>query len=150
MSRKEKIILPLFDGGVTSVDYKTDDFPGCETCDYGSSYTDDFTVELTKYRMEVHIDNMYSHFISEGWLMRQLLSADHGMTESQFVWWLKTVMDDYFRTNYGGCFDDLDEKKTDRMLTVTNKETGTAEVHAFPDFSEEEYLKKRRREQDEQ
>lgn len=149
MQKKEKIILPLFDGGVTAVDYDTMDSPGCPTCDYGSSYVDDFTVELTGYRMTVHIDNEYSHFISEGWLMRKLLSADHGMTESQFVWWLTTVMDDCFRTEYGyHCKWDTPEK--DRILTVTNKITGAVETHTFPDFSEEEYLKKIRREQDEQ
>lgn len=146
---KTKIILPLFDGGVTSVDYDTQSHPGCPTCDYGSSYVDDFTIELIKYRMTVHIDNEYDHFISEGWPFRQLLSADHDMTESQFVQWLRTLMDYYFRTEYGyhGKWD-MSEK--DRFLTVMNKETGTVETHIFPDFNQEEYLKKIRMERDEQ
>lgn len=146
---KTKIILPLSDGGVTSVDYDTQSHPGCPTCDYGSSYVDDFTIEMTKYRMTVHIDNEYNHFISEGWLFRQLLSADHDMTESQFVQWLRTLMDYYFRTEYG-YYGKWDTPEKDRFLTVMNKETGTVETHIFPDFNQEEYLKKIRMERDEQ
>lgn len=146
-SNKPKIILPLFDGGVTDIDYEADDNPGCPTCDYGSSYVDDFSIELTRFRIGIHINSMYNHFVSEGWLMRRLLMADHGMTEGQFVTWLRAVLNDHFRTEYG--FHEVERRGTTDPPTfsVYDKTTGKTERSEFAKFDEQEYLKRLRREQ---
>ena len=117
------IIMPLSDGGILSVDY--DDFSrrGCETCDFGSEYIDEFSIDLTKLKIEVHINMMYEHFISEGWLMRQLLSADHGMTEKEFADWMLSVFVKRFKTEYhtsNSCYGMYDPN----FFSVKDKTTG--------------------------
>lgn len=95
---KATIIMPLLDGGITSIDYETDSISGCPTCDYGSSYVDDFQIGLTKYTITVHINAMYDHLISENWLMRTLLGFDHDMAELAFCRMLKELISQHYMT----------------------------------------------------
>lgn len=85
---ESKIIMPLKDGGIVDVKYDYSDNGGCETCDYGSSYIDDFTIEMTKIKIRIYLNTMYEHAISEGKLMRILLSSDKNMDELEFADWL--------------------------------------------------------------
>ena len=60
---------------VKDIKYDKEDYPGCETCDYGSRYVDDFififedeetkTIEKDHYKIEA----MYDHLVSEADLM---------------------------------------------------------------------------------
>lgn len=84
----EKIILPLADGGVKSVDYDCSKNGGCETCDYGSQYIDDMIVKLTKMTIVVSINAMYEHSMSTSDLINMFLTADKTMTEEQFAVWM--------------------------------------------------------------
>ena len=97
-----KILMPTLDGGI--VDYKDDTayYPGCETCDYGSEYINDIVVVLTKYKIHAVINQMYSHALSEGDMMRTLLPAYeeiHAMTEQQFTIWFKDCLIEAMKTN---------------------------------------------------
>lgn len=121
-TERTKIIMPLSDGGILSVDYDEFSHGGCETCDFGSEYIDEFTIDLTTIEIKVHINMMYEHFISEGWLMRQLLSADHGMTEMEFADWLLSIFVKRFKTEYHSsneCYGKYDPN----FFSVKNKQT---------------------------
>jgi len=113
----QHVIMPLKDGGILSVDYSTEEHPGCETCDYGSKYIDDFTIDMTTLKADVRIDVMYEHAISENWLMRRLLSADRNMTEREFVDWLGSVLTEELGHSY---FADI---YSDTKITVHDKMT---------------------------
>ena len=83
-----KIILPLADGGVTSVQYDCSCDGGCEPCDYGSQYIDYLTVELTKMKIVVSTNTMYEHALCTADLIQMFLGADKAMTEEQFLVWM--------------------------------------------------------------
>lgn len=148
--KKDKIILPLFDGGVTNVDYDSGYTPGwCETCDFGSHYFDDVTVELTGFRILIHVDCENGHFFNEGWLLRQLLTADHGMTENQFVTWLKAVLNQEFQSSEEAYAAYMCGNTPESDFCVENKHSGSVTHEEFPAFDRMEFEKRRRREQDE-
>jgi len=78
-----KVIMPLADGGIVDVKYETKDYLGCETCDYGSQYIDEFSIVMTKHTIKVYLNTEYGHVVSEIWLMRALLGMDRDLTEEQ-------------------------------------------------------------------
>lgn len=100
--KKDEIIMPLSDGGILSVDYDSDSIAGCPTCDYGSMYIDDLIIRMTQYTIEVHVNTMYSHLISEGWLMRVLLGFEHDMTEMELAGLLYCKLSDLFKSKSPG------------------------------------------------
>ena len=75
----------MADGGIVSIDYDSNSMRGCPTCDYGSMYIDDFQIGMTGYSIDVHINTMYNHLISEGWLMRVMLGISHELTEKEVI-----------------------------------------------------------------
>lgn len=96
----EKIILPLADGGVKSVDYDCSKDGGCETCDYGSQYIDDLTVKLTKMTIVVSTNTMYKHALCTADLINMFLSADKTMTEVQFAAWMYEKIKEMIKGKY--------------------------------------------------
>lgn len=116
---ESKIIMPLKDGGIVDVKYDYSDNRGCETCDFGSSYIDDFTIEMTKIKIRIYLNTMYEHAISEGKLMRILLSSDKNMDELEFADWLyEKIYDDIKEQNlYVGGLNN----KVGGVFTITDE-----------------------------
>lgn len=86
------MIMKLKDGGIT--DIQQDNWcesSGCETCNYGSSYITELNVYLTKMSLIIENDSMYEYGLSDGILMRIMLSSANeiqDMTEKDFCDWL--------------------------------------------------------------
>ena len=86
------MLIKLVDGGIKDIYTDTDSYAGCETCDYGSEYINEFTVYLTQGNIEFKISQMYEWAVSEDYLMKlflQNVDAIKEMTEKQFFEWLK-------------------------------------------------------------
>ena len=61
---------------VLNVEYDSDYFPGCDTCDYGSKYITDFTIIYEDHKTNYRIEGNNSKLISEGKLMTILANAN--------------------------------------------------------------------------
>ena len=88
----DKLMIKMVDGGM--VNYRDDStyFAGCETCDYGSEYITDIVITLTKYQIDIETNRMYEYALSEGDMLKILLSNYESiklMTEKEFIAWLK-------------------------------------------------------------
>jgi hypothetical protein len=86
------MLLQMVNGGIINITTDSDSFGGCETCDYGSSYINEFKVEMTTGDIEIKVDNMYEFALSEGYMMQTILpKVDEikGKTEQEFFEWLK-------------------------------------------------------------
>lgn len=86
------ILIPMVDCGIFDVDCKLEDYPGCETCDYGSCYTNDFTIKMVHGDIRVLVDNMYDYAISQDYLMKLFLPNIDKiklMKEKEFFNWIK-------------------------------------------------------------
>lgn len=59
--------------------------PGCPTCDYGSEYTNDITINTTNYRIRVTFSQMYEHAFTTADAIRIFAVNLGGMTESEFI-----------------------------------------------------------------
>ena len=95
-----KVIMPLADGGIIDVKYETADYPGCETCDYGSQYIDEFSIVMERFTIRVYLNTEYGHAVSEMWLMRTLLGMDRDLTEEQFAGALYDAVDTPIEQGY--------------------------------------------------
>ena len=82
----------MVDGGIVDVWTDTEYYNGyCDTCDYGSSYINEFEITLRNMEISIKIDDMYEYAMSEGDLMKMLLiNNDHlkTLTEDGFSEWL--------------------------------------------------------------
>lgn len=101
------MLLELKDGQI--IDIYTDKYyeSGCPTCDFGSSYVNDLTIIMTKYRIFASIDTMYSYAMSEDWLLKTLvrnIDQVKQLTELEFSDWFE---------------DQFDELCGDKSYTVT-------------------------------
>lgn len=80
-------LMKLKDGYIKSVDYETQSYAGCPTCDYGSVYISDIEIGLKNFKIKICSEQMYDFAITEGMLMKLLLhdsEAIHNMTEKEF------------------------------------------------------------------
>jgi hypothetical protein len=88
----ETPLLSLADGDILS--FKEDHYcksTGCETCNYGSSYVQDFTVVTTKGTARFDFSMMYEYAISHDFLMKTILrqvDTIRAMTLVNFIEWL--------------------------------------------------------------
>lgn len=62
------MLITMKDGGLKEYVDDTEWYPGCETCDYGSKYINDVLITLTKYRVHVKTNQMYSYVLSETYI----------------------------------------------------------------------------------
>lgn len=111
-------LMKLKDGEILSVDYQSESYPGCPTCDYGSQYISDFDVKLTNYRIRIKASQMYEFVISEGDLMKLFLqNAEeiHNMTQESFGAWLREKITQIIRANL---WCTIDEAERCRELEV--------------------------------
>lgn len=86
------MILELVDGGILNIIEDHYHYDGCETCDYGSSYINEITFELTTMNLNVEASQMYDYPLSDGEIMKIMLPNSFDiqkMTESEFVTWFK-------------------------------------------------------------
>lgn len=86
------MLIELTDGGLIEVISSSWDSSGCDTCNYGSSYVNDFTLKLTRGALNVEVDTMYGYALSEGSLMEILLpniEEIKRMSEESFIEWIK-------------------------------------------------------------
>ncbi len=85
-------LIEMVDGGLKNVWSDDDSWGGCETCDYGSHYINEFTLELKGFDFRVTIDNMYNYGYSEDKLMKLLLpniEEISKMTQEEFMDYVK-------------------------------------------------------------
>jgi len=103
--KEEKLLLQFVDGGI--VDIKQDNWssPGCKTCDYGSSYVNELSVYLTKYKITAEVDQMYNYLLSDGDLFKIFLrniEEIKAMTEMEFIKWFELQIKSYAEDNGAG------------------------------------------------
>jgi hypothetical protein len=90
-----EFLIQLVDGGITNISTDTYSYSGCETCDWGSQYINEFEVTLTTREVKVEVNQMYSYELSEDYLMKLFITnidAIRQMTEVEFVIWLDTKL----------------------------------------------------------
>ena len=91
MNKYETPIFTLLDGEIIDFSESHHSSSGCDTCDYGSSYVQDFTVITSKGNMEFNFDNMYEYKISHDYLIKLFLRNSDEIkqkTIKEFYHWL--------------------------------------------------------------
>jgi len=86
-------LLTLVDGDLISFDETHDYDGGCETCDYGSSYVQDFSIVTNKGSLHLNVDEMYQYAISHDYLLKLILPNAVNfttMTVEEFFTWFET------------------------------------------------------------
>lgn len=99
-----KYLLPLIDGGIVRIETDTECYPGCDTCDYGSSYVNEFYVQLSTGKIYVKAENMYEYALSDGYLMDLILpnvDVIKEKTEHEFFEWIEENL----RSKFGNIID---------------------------------------------
>jgi hypothetical protein len=89
------MLLKLKDGGIYKIESDSDAFSGCETCDHGSSYINEFIFTMEKGTILIESDQMYEHAMTDGYMMELILpNVDFikGKTELEFFEWMKAHM----------------------------------------------------------
>jgi hypothetical protein len=92
------MLLKLKDGGILNIEYDSDYFAGCSTCDYGSNYINDYDINLTNFSIRIRIENMYDYLFSEGDMLKLFLSNIEEIvmkTEEEFTLWIDMKMKEY-------------------------------------------------------
>lgn len=86
------MIIKMADGGIISIETDADCTRGCDTCDYGSVYINEIIIRLTKFEIQAGVRQMYEYMLSEGDIMRIMISHNDEiktMTEDEFAKWFK-------------------------------------------------------------
>lgn len=84
-------LLTLADGDLLGFKEDHDASGGCETCYYGSSYVQDFTVDTTLGSWRFDLEQMYEYPVSHEFLFQTILPAVQeiqSMTIEGFIEWL--------------------------------------------------------------
>lgn len=101
----EKLLVELADGGIVNIEQDNWSTPGCETCDYGSSYVNELVVYLTKYKITTEVNQMYEYLLSDGDLFKIFLrniEEIKTMTEMEFINWFELQIKSYTDDNEAG------------------------------------------------
>lgn len=91
----ENYIVKLKDGYIKSLDTDEESHSGCPTCDYGSSYINEFWITLSKSKIYASTNQMYEHCFYTGEVMTCFLrkAPDFlNMTENDFIDWFKSFI----------------------------------------------------------
>lgn len=105
------MLVELLDGGIKDIYTDTDSNRGCDTCDYGSSYINEFTIYLTEGDIQFKVSQMYEFALTEDYMMKTLLQNVEmikAMTEKQFYDWLKEKLE----TDYKDSVDEFEIETT--------------------------------------
>jgi hypothetical protein len=90
------LLIEMINGGIKEIYTDTESYGGCETCDWGSEYINEFTIYLTKGNIQLKVVQMYDYALSEGYMMKLFLENIDGikqMEEKQFFLWLKEKLE---------------------------------------------------------
>lgn len=93
------------------------DSSGCPTCDYGSQYVNKITVETSNHKINIEINNMYEHLLSQSDCIKLLtcnLEKIQNMTEREFVEFLEKFFENKKKEadcyNQPYCLFEVEEK----------------------------------------
>lgn len=107
------MLIEMIDGGIKDIHTDTESYGGCETCDYGSEYINEFTIYLTTGNIDFKVSQMYDYALSEGFMMKLFLSNVDNikqMTELEFFNWLKAKLESEYK-------DEVEEFELDHTLS---------------------------------
>ena len=96
-------VIKLKDGGIQDIKYDSEHYSGCETCDYGSEYIQDFDVILSTGILKLHINQMYEYLLDEDYLMKLFLRNVDKIkqkTENEFCEWFEDNIKNKTEDNY--------------------------------------------------
>lgn len=81
-----KLNINFADGNML-LRYSDDSYysPGCETCDYGSKYTNIIRVDTSNYLIDVEFSQMYEYAFTTADAIRIFAVNLGGMTEDEFI-----------------------------------------------------------------
>lgn len=85
-----KPILTIKDSCIYNIEMDKDSIGGCPTCDYGSKYTNEITIELKYKTVRYKVSNMYEYYVTEGdviYLILNNIGKIINMTEDEFIEW---------------------------------------------------------------
>lgn len=102
------MLVELSGGGILNIISDTWHYDGCETCDYGSEYVNEYTIQMTKGVLEIKLEQMYDYALTEGFMMTALLGnidTIKALTEREFVEWLKKEVSVEMNGEYGNYMD---------------------------------------------
>lgn len=106
------MILIMANGeGILEIESDKWHLDGCETCDYGSRYVNEFKIKMTTGIIEIKVDKMYEYAMSEGQLMLLMLPNVEligNMTEQEFFTWIKKELSKAINNNVKYSFDKSD------------------------------------------
>lgn len=98
------MLVELVDGGILDITSDNYHYDGCETCDFGSEYVNEYDIKMTKGVLVVKIEQMYDYALTEGFMMSTMLKNIDNikeMTENEFVEWLKKEVGIELGREYG-------------------------------------------------
>lgn len=89
------MLVELVDGGILDITSDNYHYDGCETCDFGSEYVNEYDIKMTKGRLKINTNQMYEYALSEEYMMTTMLQNVEyikKLTENEFVDWLKRTL----------------------------------------------------------
>ena len=93
------MILALRDGAIEEITSDASYYAGgCDTCDYGAEYVNEYEFTLTTGRIKMEAKNEDFNPLTEGYMMKILLpnvGLIQMMSEQEFYEWLKNETSKY-------------------------------------------------------
>lgn len=87
------MLVELRDGGITNMETDTDYTSGCETCDWGAAYVNEYSIFMTNGTIDIEVNSDgYDYVFSEGLMMKiflQNIDEIKTKTEDEFADWLE-------------------------------------------------------------
>lgn len=86
------MLLKLSDGSIENIESDKNYTRGCETCDYGSCYVNEYIITLKNHKIEIEAKEMYEYAFSDQHMMEIILpNVDKikQMEEKEFYKWIK-------------------------------------------------------------
>ena len=89
------MLVELQDGGIEEIFADSFGMSGCETCNYGSEYTNEYTIQMTKGTLDIKVNQEYEYALSDGDMMKLMLQKVEeikALTEDEFVKWIEDAV----------------------------------------------------------
>jgi len=89
------MLVELQDGGIEEIYADSFGMSGCETCNYGSEYTNEYTIQMTKGTLDIKVNQEYKYALSDGDMMKLMLQKVEEikvLTEDEFVKWIEEAV----------------------------------------------------------
>ena len=86
-----------FSDGNELICYNDDSYHygGCPTCNYGSEYINDITIDTTTYRIEATFNQMYEYAFTTSDAIKIFAVNLGGMTEDEFIKYIDEAFHKY-------------------------------------------------------